>query len=368
MGEPLTAIVKPTHGCNFSCSYCYLEEEAENGVMSDETLKKMTEELAKNQKEGHCSIIWHGGEPLIVGLDFFERALYYQWLIGKQEECKFDNGIQTNGSLINQEVIDFCKRQDVGLGFSLDGPRSTHDETRPYRNGESSFDDVTKGIRRACDAGLGGGFIVVLNKKNINHLDEIYGFIKEIKVNAKINPLIRSGKADLNYDELGITPREYADAMIHLFDMYFHDREFTSRLDPFDTLIGNVSLEMPYGCCTFKESCQDTFVSIGPRGDVYPCGRFDGVTEMRLGNINQTSLSEILQSDLRKNLQTIRGEYNDECKVCEYVPICNSGCLSNGYMRQGNFLDRDYYCAGYKKMFNHIKKAVDIELSKAEVK
>ncbi len=207
--------------------------------------------------------------------------------------------------------------------------------------------------------------IIVLSKENISSIDSIFDFLKENNIGTKINPLISSGNGRKNYNALGISPRKYSDAMIHLFDRYFEEEDFKNKLEPFDVIMGNVSTDYAYGCCTFSESCQESFVSIGPKGDVYPCGRFDGIKELKLGNVIEDYLGDILRSDLRISLRTKRAEQIESCKSCDYTSICNAGCLSNAYMRDGNVLDKDYYCSGYKRIFSHIKERVKKELSKS---
>ena len=364
----ITAIVKPTHDCNLSCSYCYVEEGAEKGKMSSTTLEKMIEQLGKVNHGRRSSIIWHGGEPLKMPREFYEYARYVEYWVSKKEDTKFDNSVQSNGTLLTEEWADFLRESHFSIGFSLDGPEKINNLTRKYPNGKGAYNEIVRGIKTGIKYGIGGGFIVVLNKNNITHLDEIYNFVKEMGVGAKINPLIHSGKGFKNLDNLAITPKEYGNAMKFLFDKYFYDKDFERGLDPFDVLIGNVSVGNPEGCCSFSKSCQENFISVGPLGDVYPCGRFDGVKNFWMGNVNNVELSDSIKGEVRKNLLKRKLERMSECSPCEHNKICNGGCMSNGYMRNGDFMDKDYYCAGYKSLFNHIGKAIDKELAKAEVK
>jgi uncharacterized protein len=364
----ITAIVKPTHDCNLSCSYCYVEDGAENGKMDSATLEKMTEQLGKVNHGRKSGIIWHGGEPLKMPMDFYEYARYVQHWVEKKEDTKFDNCLQSNGTLLTEEWAEFLRDSHFSIGFSLDGPEEINNLTRKYPNGKGAFNEIVRGIKTGIKYEIGGGFIVVLNKNNINHLDEIYNFIKEMGVGAKLNPLIHSGRGSKDLENLAITPKEYGNAMRFFFDKYFNDRDFKRGLDPFDTIIGNVSTGNPEGCCSFSESCQEHFVSVGPLGDVYPCGRFDGVKNFWMGNVNNSELSDAIKGDVRKELLKRKLEQLSECSPCEHKKICNGGCMSNGYMRKGDFMDKDYYCAGYKSMFDYIGKAVDKELEKAEVK
>ena len=371
----LTAIVKPTHECNLSCTYCYVREDAEEGRMNNKTLENVFIQLTKNSKDKYIHIIWHGGEPLLMGLDFYKKIVDLCKRF-KKKGYHISNGIQSNGILVTDELLDFVEKEnDFRLGLSLDGPKEVNDKTRVYKDGRGAFDDIIKGIRKVNKRSengkvrmlnLGGGVITVLHKKNINKIDKIYDFFRQEKINIKINPLINPGTAKGNVKDLEISPREYAKAMIELFDMWIN--EYNSiDIDPFTMIMGNLMTGIPIGC-NYSISCRQNFISIGPKGDIYPCGRFDGEKNFWMGNINERdglekALSSKIQRKLSKrNLETIPG-----CNICDYSNVCNGGCMHNALMT-GNVLGEDNYCVAYKKIFNHIENFLHSELNKAEVK
>lgn len=356
----LTVIVKPTHTCNMACRYCYLDHQAEQGMMDYNILENLVNKTLENHDSVH--FIWHGGEPLLISLDFYKRAAELQ---NRYKNKRVSNGFQSNGTLVTDEILDFCAERHFDIGFSLDGPKEINDRTRYFADGTSSFEKTLTAIKKAQERKVGGGAIVVINRFNIDHLDEIYAFAQRESINLKLNPLIKSGNAKDNYLELGIGPKEYGQAMVKLFDQWFYDDSHV-KLDPFEELMGNLLTGQPWGC-NYSVSCQNSFISVGPQGDVYPCGRFDGVEGFKLGNINTDSLSEILSSEKRKRLQERTAEIKS-CEKCEHKSICNAGCMHNAYMRRGNIHDKDYYCSSYKILFSHIAKAMDRELAKAEVK
>ena len=205
----------------------------------------------------------------------------------------------------------------------------------------------------ARDHNIGGtGAIVVLNSFTRMHLERIYNFFKTQHFSMKINPLIRAGRAELRPD-LGITPDDYADTMIPLFDRYVTECP-DIRIDPFDMLLGNVALGENKGVCIFNTNCQHNFMSVTQDGDAYPCARFDGDPAMRYGNILTDGLPAILRSVLRTRLLTRNAQLDPICSRCGYLKCCYGGCMNNGYMRRHNPLDRDYYCTGYRKLYDHI--------------
>ncbi len=367
MEYPHTAIVKVTNGCNLGCSYCYAESSpSQKETISISLVEKLLRGLGEAQNNGDASIIWHGGEPLSVGLDFYERVAYMQYWLKKKEGLSFSNSIQTNGSLVTLEVVNFCNDHHFSLGFSLDGPKDIHGLTRSYPQGQNSFDQCFKGLSLARKAGLSNGAIIILNARNVDKIDEIYDFFKIEELGMKINPLINAGNA-IREQDLGISPQKYASAMIRLFDRYVNDFDFKGGIDPLDTIMGNVSTGNSYGACNFGRNCQLNFFSVNHLGEVYPCGRFDGVNELCFGDLNETSLREILRSPVRQKLLERSLETVVGCKDCDYGMICNSGCLNNAYNQEGEVFSKDYYCAGYKRIFEHIDNWVQKELNKAKI-
>jgi uncharacterized protein len=338
----------------------------------------MTSQLANLSAIESVHIIWHGGEPLLMGLDFYRDAITIQKGISKKSN--FSNSMQTNATLVDNKTLDFCEQNSIHLGSSMDGPENIHNLTRIYPDGRGSFQDVYKGVKLIQErelmyrkehkdgicGSIGGGVITILTRENIDKIKELFEFFKTEKINIKVNPLIKSGRAKTAYDQLAIGPAEYGKALVELFDLWFAHGKGNIGIDPLEEILGNLITHEPVGCA-FTRTCRDNYISIGPQGDVYPCGRFDGVNDYWLGNINQYLLADMLESKkhvfmAERTAETIKG-----CSNCEYKQICNAGCMHNAYMIRGNIHDKDYYCRSYKLLFGHLKRALDIELKKAEV-
>ncbi len=252
VGEKITAIVKPTHACNLSCKYCYVGKEAEQGRMDQSTLEKVISQLSALPRIKDVHFIWHGGEPLTMGLGFYMEVAKIQDTL-KGKGVHFSNGIQTNATLVTDELLDFIdERKDFRLGFSMDGPPEIHNQVRVYKDGHGSFDDVLRGMTKVMDRRdaaqkdsckrkqIGrSGVVVVMSKVNVTKPDEMYAFFKGTGINMKANPLIYSGSAVQNIAELGITPRQYGDFLVRLFDLWFNDPEFKIDIDPLSMIMVN---------------------------------------------------------------------------------------------------------------------------------
>ncbi len=360
ISDDFTTFMHPTNACNLACKYCYVNEDMKKEIMNEETLENSIKKIAFfNGKDKKTHFLWHGGEPLLVGLDFYKKAVRIQGEIGKG--YKFDNSIQTNGTLINEETADFFKEYNFSVGLSLDGPEELNDKTRVYNNfregNKGTFQDILNSIKILKERGIDANVIVTLNHQNIKDVGGIYQFLKNHRLNARFNPIVRAGRAIKNYGELSISPEEFEEAKLNLFDTWFSDTE-PIHLYCFEEMLKNI-LSKNYLCeCTFSDSCQKGFISITPQGDVYPCGEFHGIEEFRYGNINKNSLEEIFSHPLRKKLLE-RGKSIEECALnCEYQELCHGGCMSNAYGSTGNIMDRDPYCLAYKSLFRQINHKI----------
>jgi uncharacterized protein len=326
--------------------------------MTEQTLERTISQVLDCSSD-NVSFVWHGGECLLMGLEFFERAYELERkYVGTK---KVRNTIQTNGTLINKELLEFiAEKKDFYLGFSLDGPAQISDKTRVFPNKKGAFEEIFNGIKMVRDfrTFVGGGAIVVVNKKNIDYLDEIYDFFNKERINIRLNHII-----DSSDPEHGISALQYGSAMIHLFDRWIDDSS-SINIDPFDQFMGNLMSGSPT-CCSYVTSCRNHFISIGPQGDIYPCARFDGLKEYRLGNINGESLREALNSSIHEKLKQRTVDSLKICKSCDYLKICNGGCMHNALLG-GNVLGKDPFCAGYKILYRHIETKLHKELEKYE--
>jgi uncharacterized protein len=383
MSKAITVIVKPTHACNLRCDYCYIEPGAEGGRMDSRILEKMVVQLSTLPGRDKVHYIWHGGEPLLMGLDFYKEAIQIQKVYANGRVI--ENSMQSNATLINENIVNFCQENGFSIGSSLDGPQLINDRTRHYADGTGAFNDIWRGVqllrernkalreeyKRSGSKGkrpeyLGGGVITILTRKNIAQLPEIYNFFKANNMSIKINPLIKSGRAIEHMKDLGIDAIEYGQALVQLFNRWFYEEEEGIDVDPLSMILGNLMTGKPIGC-NFSESCRDSFVSVGPQGDIYPCGRFDGVKEYWLGNVTSTTITEALNSEKHKSMSSRRLETVVACAGCKYGKICNSGCMHNAYMQRGQIGDKDFYCSSHQILFSHLEKALDLELAKAVV-
>jgi len=357
----MVLLMHPTNSCNFSCRYCYLSEGTKTA------LNFMTVDFAKNvlhqvkdylfqNKQQRIEILWHGGEPLLWGIENYEEILEFS----KHEFCDFDyrTTMQTNLSLINERYIDLFLKYRVNLSFSIDGTKELHDDLRVTQNGEGTFDIIMNKVKLCREKGLHLGCIVVANRNHIGKIPELYKFMCDNKIGFKFNSLFNAGEAKKGISEFGLTPSEYAEIYIELFDLWFDDEKNKLHMSSFVDIAAGLISKKVTGC-TLGQNCQEQFLAISPQGDVVPCGRFcdEELIKYSYGNLNTESLESILQK--RKNTDAYnRHKYIEasSCKKCKFFDICHGGCLHDGYINGGNFKTKTFLCESYKKILTHISK------------
>jgi uncharacterized protein len=351
-------IVKNRIDCNYNCTYCYTEGTNEHKSMSIDIAKIMIEKISEYVGNKTLYFVWHGGEPLLSGLDFFYGV--YE-ITKKHKNSSIINGIQTNAAFIDKDFIKFCKDTGFKISTSLDGPKDINDITRKDLNKNGTFDRTMEAIKTLKNEGIDISCVSVLHKNNVTSIDEMYNFFKKEKINFRINPVVKAGNAVNNYNSLAISPKEYGRAMCRLFDLWFYDDDKEILVDPLLTIVGNILEDQVWGC-NFQGRCLQGIISITPDGNIYPCGRFIGNTEFELGNILECdSLSDVFDSTLFRDLSRRDASTIPGCKNCDYAEICNGGCMITAHMAKSNIYDSDYYCAGRKMLFGHILKTLKKE-------
>lgn len=361
----VVVIIKTTYRCNQNCLYCYEEllRKSNNGIkMDDITLLNLTRKILEHCQTNNIHsvlFIWHGGEPLLMGLDFYKRAINYQRKYKKDVVVK--NGMQTNGTLMTEEMGTFFSNQNFGIGFSLDGPEKIHEYNRPSGNGVNTYNKIVSSIKmynHALSKKSNPGILSVMTKTTTDHIDELYDFLYLNNFDCKINPVIIDGGAKRWKDQLAITPEEYGEAMIYLFDRWFFEKGTTFSIDTLEDIIISLLTRRPKGCL-FEDSCFTKFLHIDPPGNIHPCGFNDFI----LGNINKDSISDVLHSPIISKLNIRKERVPAICTKCDYYDICHSGCPRNALMRRGRIYDRDFYCDSYRMLFEHINNALRRELN-----
>lgn len=330
----MIAIIKPTLDCNLNCSYCYFKG------MHD--IKKMTLQTYENilvRLNGVYidKFIWHGGEPLLMGIQFFKTAISLQEKYG----LKIQNNIQSNLTLLNDDWISFFREYNIKISTSLDGTKEVHNRGR-----SDSFDRTISAIRNLHDAGIKVGCVTVIHDYTLPHLYEIFGLFQSEGITSRFNPeTCVTGNVDSKTTEV----QNFGFALRFLADLWLTKRD--RGMQPFNEITDAIRTKIPHACI-FSGRCVGEYPSILPGGDVVHCGRFVGSGYAEYGNVNDLNFSFDKNKNNKLNTLFIANtERVSKCESCEFFKICNGGCFYHGWM---NGLQKDGFCEAYKAVFRHI--------------
>ena len=349
-----TFLIKPTNNCNLRCKYCFISNaiKSSSEMMTIDIAKLAIKQIAEflgEKNETACKILWHGGEPLFWDSAKFDEILTY--MNAQYPKIAWHNSIQTNLTLLTEDHIKVFKVHKMGISTSMDGYEQLHNQTRVMHNGEGSFQLFMNKLQLLRDNSIPVGIIVVLTSKNINKVIDIYEFYKSIKQSFRINPLLDAGEAIVN-NHLSITPKQYSEAMITLFDYWFKDKDAI----PISNFIDWTSALVTRLCdiCVASNNCQTIFTVIEPNGDISACDRLTSQKEFVFGNVKNDNLLKVFSN--KKQIFENRTEQlkNGECIDCKYWDICYGGCPSEGQ----TIMNKTRYCQSYIDIFSHIEKII----------
>ena len=348
MGHTLSAIIKVSGSCNLRCRYCYYPNTSRLRVLDKDLLKKFLLQAASLYKQVH--LIWHGGEPLLAGYDFFEEILQWQQEIALSKGTKFQNSLQTNGTLINQKWASILKNGHFKVGVSLDGPRFIHDALRVSSSGRGSFSDVMQGVNILREAEIEFGVLAVVTRQSLNYADEIFSFFVENGIKSfDFLPLVK-GSSDIDKD-LVLQPGDFYKFMARVFDLWFALDDPEVEIRYLSQMILGLLGGMPT-LCKFLGNCGE-YITLEPDGSVFPCDSFPMEEALRFGDIKTHSLIEILKGSKYRRFMIKVSNLPQECIQCKYRYICNGGCRAYRYLQQKD-AKVNYPCPDRKLLFSHI--------------
>ncbi len=368
-------MTKPTGSlCNLDCKYCfYLEKErlypgSNRWAMPDDVLESYIRQYIESQEVPVVNFAWQGGEPTILGVEFFEKvvALQKRYANGKQ----IDNAFQTNGVLLDDRWGAFLAENRFLVGLSIDGPPHLHDYYRVDKGGKPTFDRVVRGIGVLKRHGVEFNTLTCVNRRNARHPLEVYRFLKEIgsgfmqfipiveRIAETTGPdgltLISPDRGDdAHLAPWSVEPRAYGEFLVGVFDEWVrHDvgRYFVQIFD--------IALEawmgLPPSLCVFAETCGNA-MALEHNGDLYSCDHYV-YPENRLGNVVEQGLASLVESEQQHAFgQAKRTTLPQHCLDCDVRFICNGECPKHRFLKTPDGEPGlNYLCEGYKRFFHHI--------------
>jgi uncharacterized protein len=350
----ISIIMKVTNGCNLGCSYCYNRFNTNAKIMAPEVLARVISQASATFD--YVKFIWHGGEPLLAGLDFYKRALAIQDACARPG-LTMRNNIQTNGTLVDRDWTEWCRDNGFGLGLSIDGPAEITRESRAAKHGDS-FDAIIAGMEVIKAVSGGVGAICVIHKLNAGRGREVYDFFRQQGVDSVV---LLPNMNDPRIPEFDLSEADYFTFHRDFFDAWIEDDDPIEEVVPFRQIVNALLGDQPT-LCSYSGGCFRDFVSIEHDGAVYPCSAFY-TDEYRLGSILTHNLAELYRSP---KLEAMRAELKrslqELCGDCRYLAVCQGGCREAVNTAHHSIYGRDPQCAGRKQVFAYVEAKLKEQL------
>jgi len=356
-------LAKPTGAiCNLDCKYCFYlsKEELYKGSsfrMTDQMLETYIRQLIESHGVPEVTVAWQGGEPTLMGLDFFKRSIVYEKKYAKPG-MKINNTIQTNGTLINDEWAAFFKENNFLVGLSIDGPREMHDFYRIDKQGDPTFDQVMRGLGFLQKHGVEWNALTTLHHANADHPVEVYRFLRdECKAEfIQFIPIVERVRPDSDIvSKRSITAEQYGKFLVGVFEEWVKRDIAKVYVQMFDVALANWHGE-PSGLCVHSKTCGGA-LAIEHNGDLYSCDHFVTL-QNKLGNIKEKHMLELISSDQQETFGNDKFDTLPKyCRECTVRFACHGGCPKDRFIRTPNGEPGlNYLCAGFKIFFNHVDK------------
>jgi uncharacterized protein len=343
----LSLIVKTSSACNMACRYCdadiYSHQRMSFGVLAQLTKKAL-------QSHRDVSFIWHGGEPLLLGKEFYRKAVWLQRRYRGPDQ-RVTNTVQTNGTLLDEEWLDLFDAGGFAIGLSVDGPALLHDQNRILRGQQGTFDRVMHAVSLMRKRSRGFGVLAVVSDDTIRlGAREFFRFFVD---NGLKNFALLCQRPALNVGQTDYIPRSQHSGFVReVFDLWLAEDDPEICIRDFDSIV-RALLGGRHSTCLLAGGCIGAYFAVDVVGDVYHCDEFMFDPEYRLGNIavddfGQPALSMNIEALSRRNAKEIAR------LDCPWLRICNGGCPKDRYVGRRFASDGNVRCCGFADLIEHI--------------
>ena len=356
---PLSLLIKPASGsCNMRCKYCFYADETQNretallGRMTAETLHTLVDK-ALAYGDGECTFAFQGGEPTLVGLDFFRDLTDYVAHHPNPKRIRVHYAFQTNGYALDEAWAAWFAENHVLVGVSLDGPKEVHDRYRVDAAGKGTYNRVTASIRLLEKHHVDYNILTVVTAANARRARQLYDYFKKngYRYQQYIECLDPIGEVPGGHD-YSLTPERYEAFLKALFDAWYLDmkagRYVYNRY--FENLMMIFAGQGPESC-NMRGVCGAQWV-IEADGSAYPCD-FYALDEWRLGNINTESFEAMEQKRADLGFIQWSTQVAEACRSCKWYALCRNGCRRNREPVTADSTGRNYFCSAYQHFFEY---------------
>lgn len=334
--------------CNLRCEYCFYHEcdQRKKTVMNISLLEKFIREYLEIFK-GNLRFTWHGGEPLLAGIKFFEKIVEFQDKYSKKNQ-NILNTIQTNGTLINDKWAQFFKKHDFRIGVSIDGIEECHDRFRKNKNGYGSFKNTIKGIKILQKYRVPSSVLSTITKQNLKYAKENFEFFVE---DLGIKSIAYNYVYSLERKKYNVLPEDLAGYLKTIIDLWLKKNKPEIRIREIENYLAGI-INRKASLCLFNGWC-NSFFCLEFDGKIYPCDKLSGDNELLYGNLSDQHLIDILNSRKRIRYAQKVNYLPLNCMKCNWKDSCNNGCV---YYRDKN--NQFYFCQTRKDIFDYLNEKI----------
>jgi uncharacterized protein len=363
-------LAKPTGAqCNLDCAYCFfLSKEAlypdSRFRMTDEALETYTRQYIEAQRTPEVTFAWQGGEPTLMGLDFFRRAVELQRTYQKPG-TEISNTIQTNGTLLDDEWGEFLREQRFLVGLSMDGPAAFHDRYRVDKGGKPTHEKVMRAARLLQEHGAEFNILCTVNSANADHPVAVYRFFRDevrtqfiqlIPIVERVNADGRSFLQEGNtVTDRSVRPDQWGRFLIGVFDEWVRRDVGQVFVQMFDAALASWVGSAP-AVCIFAPTCGDA-LALEHNGDLYSCDHFVEPKYL-LGNIGGLAMVDLVGSEQQRSFGRDKLDGLPRyCRECDVRFACHGECPKNRFIETPDGEPGlNYLCAGYMAFFRHVDR------------
>lgn len=388
--------------CNLNCGYCYYLHKEDSvpglaaGRMSDEVLEEFTRQYIEGQENDYVLFNWHGGEPALLGLDFYRRAVQLQKKYAGTK--RIENDFQTNGTLLDDEWCEFFKEHNFWIGLSIDGPPHLHDRVRRGRGNAPTGEQVCRAARLLQKHEVPFNALTVVSAANAKYPEVVYRFLVdelgcrrlqwlpcvERKDHAAVAPgywddaalpikgaaAARPGSPDSVVTDWSVDPDDWGEFLCQTFDLWHQNDLGKVTVHWFESLVGQW-MGRPALICTLAGVCGRSLATIEKDGSVYSCDHFV-YPEHKLGNIldGDGQLVDLVYSEKQRKFGTDKHKtLPDDCLHCQYNFACNGECPKNRFIKTPSGQPGlNYLCSGIKRFLTHAAPTLEKIAAEVQIK
>ena len=356
---PFSVMAKPLGPtCNLNCGYCYYLSKTslfpvnEHFRMTDEVLEAYVRSFIESSPGPIIHFVWHGGEPTLLGLDFYRRVVELQGRYLPTEWTCINN-LQTNGVMIDEQWCDFLAEHRFHVGISIDGPARFHDACRIDNAGRPTHRQVTRALGLLQRRNIHPDVLCTLNAVNAPHPQEVYRFFVDRGVRwLQFLPVVQR-TSDGGVSDLSVTPEAMGSFLCTVFDEWVRHDMHRNVVQTFAECL-NVWMDRPASLCIMAETCGRA-LALEHDGSVYSCDHFVE-SEHRIGDVSTDALEALVEAPEQVAFgQAKRDALPDYCKECPVLAVCNGGCPKDRFVSAPNGQQGlNYLCAGYRQFYQHV--------------